>query len=263
MTAAETRAAMTTDSIDLVDEHYAGRLFLRLFEHVPHPRRADADEHLDEIRAGYGEERNFRLTGDGPCQQRLARARRSHHQRTPRNTAAEALELARIPQEFDELNDIFLGLVDPRHIAESRLDLIFGKQLCLALAERQRATASADAALHLAHEQHEDPDDDQDRKARYEELRPDALLLFLLPGDRDSVLIQVIHQFRIGDGRPQHHEVPAVFSRTLDSVAINFYSIDLIAAHKLYEFGIADIIRIVADIPFLKERQQYGGYDQP
>ena len=263
VTAAETRAAMATDRIDLVNEHYARRLFLRLFEHVPHPRRADADEHLDEIRAGYGEERNLRLAGDRPRQQRLARARRAHHQRTPRNTAAEALELARILQELDELTDIFLGLVDARHITESRLDLIFGKQLGLALAEREGAAASANAALHLAHEKHEDRDDDEDRKTRYEELHPNALLLLLLPGDHDSVFIQVVHQFRIGNGRPQHHEVFAVFSRAVDSVAIDFYGRDLIPAHECYEFRIADHVRIVADIEFLKERQQYGGYDQP
>ena len=184
VTAAEARPAMSTHRIDLVDEHDAGRLLLRLFEHVPHPRGADADEHLDEVRAGNGEERNLRLAGDGPCQQRLAGTRRTHHQRAPRNTTAETLELARVAQELDELDDVFLGLVDAGHVTEGRLDLVFGQELGLALAERQRAAASAYAALHLAHEQHEDGDDDEDRKARDEELRPDALFFFFLAGDR-------------------------------------------------------------------------------
>ena len=96
------------------------------------------------------------------------------------NTAAEALELARIAQEFDEFDHIFLRLVDARHVVEGRLDLIFGEKLRLALAEREGPATPTDATLHLAHEQHEDGDDDEDREARYEKLRPDALLLFFL-----------------------------------------------------------------------------------
>ena len=44
------RAALP-DGVQLVDEDDAGRLLLRLLEEVPHPGRAHADEHLDELRA--------------------------------------------------------------------------------------------------------------------------------------------------------------------------------------------------------------------
>jgi hypothetical protein len=47
--AAEARAAVPADGVDLVDEHDAGRVLLRLLEHVAHAARADADEHLDEV----------------------------------------------------------------------------------------------------------------------------------------------------------------------------------------------------------------------
>src|SRR3546814_10832848 len=66
---------MAADRVDLVDEDDAGGVLLALLEHVAHPAGADADEHLDEIRAGDGEERHVRLAGDGPRQQRLAGAR--------------------------------------------------------------------------------------------------------------------------------------------------------------------------------------------
>ena len=62
--AAETGAAMAADRIDFVDEDDAGRVLLRLFEHVAHAAGADADEHLHEIRARNGEERHVRLAGD-------------------------------------------------------------------------------------------------------------------------------------------------------------------------------------------------------
>ena len=51
VTAAKARAAMPADRVDLIDEDDAGRLFFRLLEHVAHPRRANADEHLDEVGA--------------------------------------------------------------------------------------------------------------------------------------------------------------------------------------------------------------------
>ena len=50
ITAAQAGAAMASDRVDLVDEDDAGRVLLGLLEHVAHPARADADEHLDEIR---------------------------------------------------------------------------------------------------------------------------------------------------------------------------------------------------------------------
>jgi hypothetical protein len=55
--AAQSRAALASHGVDLVDEHDAGRMLLRLLEHVAHARRAHADEHLDEVGARDREER--------------------------------------------------------------------------------------------------------------------------------------------------------------------------------------------------------------
>ena len=93
--AAEARAALAADRVDFVDEHDAGRVLLRLLEHVAHARRADADEHLDEIGTGNREERHLGLAGDGPRQQRLAGAGIADHQHAARNAPAELLELGR------------------------------------------------------------------------------------------------------------------------------------------------------------------------
>ena len=49
VTAAETGAAVPADRVDLVDEDDAGRVLLALLEQVADARRADADEHLDEV----------------------------------------------------------------------------------------------------------------------------------------------------------------------------------------------------------------------
>ena len=47
--AAEARAPMASDRVNLVDEYDAGRVLLALFEQVAHAARADAYEHLDEV----------------------------------------------------------------------------------------------------------------------------------------------------------------------------------------------------------------------
>ena len=65
------RAAVAADGVDFVDENDAGRMLLRLLEHVAHTRCTDTDEHLDEIRTGDCEERNFRLARDGAREQCL------------------------------------------------------------------------------------------------------------------------------------------------------------------------------------------------
>ncbi len=51
VTTAEAGAAVATDGVDLVDEDDARRVLLALLEQVADAARADADEHLDEVRA--------------------------------------------------------------------------------------------------------------------------------------------------------------------------------------------------------------------
>ena len=81
--AAEARAAVATDRVDLVDEDDAGRVLLALLEEVAHAARADADEHLDEVGARDAEERHAGLARDGAREQRLAGARASPIISTP------------------------------------------------------------------------------------------------------------------------------------------------------------------------------------
>ena len=75
--AAEARAAMPADGVDLVDEDDAGRVRLALLEEVAHAAGAHADEHLDEVRARHREERPPGFTGHRLGEQRLAGARRA------------------------------------------------------------------------------------------------------------------------------------------------------------------------------------------
>src|SRR5262245_42976324 len=188
--AAEAGAAMAADRVDLVDEHDAGSVLLPLLEQVADARRADADEHLDEVRAADREERYVRFAGDRAREQRLARSRRPHQQNALGNASAELLELLRLLEELDDLLQFFFCLVDARHVLEGDLLLRARRKLRLALAERERLVA---AALHLAHEENPERDDQDERAPRVEDRRPRADGR-LLRGDDDAALDQFVDE---------------------------------------------------------------------
>src|SRR5205085_5026438 len=93
VTAAEASAAVAADGVDLVDEDDAGSVLLALLEEVAHAGSAHADEHLHEVGAGDGEERNAGLARDGPREQRLSRSRGAHQEHALGNAPAELGEL--------------------------------------------------------------------------------------------------------------------------------------------------------------------------
>ena len=111
--------ARLPDRVELVDEDDARRLRLRLLEEVAHARRADADEHLDELGAADREERHARLARDRAREQRLAGARRADQQHALRDASAEALEALRVAQELDDLLELGLRLLDAGDVVRS------------------------------------------------------------------------------------------------------------------------------------------------
>jgi len=94
-----------------------------------------ADEHFDEVGTGNREEGHIRLTGDGAGEKRLARARRPDEQNALGNAAPEFLEFLWVLQEVDDLDQIFLSLIDARHVLEGHAALALGQHLGPALAE--------------------------------------------------------------------------------------------------------------------------------
>jgi hypothetical protein len=74
------RRALRAERVDLVHEDQAGRVESRSFEQIAHARRADADDDLDELRAGHRVEGHVRFARDGFRDESLAHARTSLHQ---------------------------------------------------------------------------------------------------------------------------------------------------------------------------------------
>ena len=183
---------MAADGVDLIDEDDAGRVLLRLLEHVADAARAHADEHLDEVGARDGEERHIGFAGDGAGQQRLAGAGRTDQQHAARDAAAEPLELLRIAQELDDLLQVVLRLVDAGDVLERDAAMALGEQLRLRLAE---AHGPAAARLHLAHEEDPHGDEQQHREPGHEHAEQRRhVVLGRLGGDLHALLLQLVDQ---------------------------------------------------------------------
>ena len=146
--AAQAGAALAADRVDLVDEDDARRVLLGLLEQVAHPGGADADEHLDEVRAGDRVERHPGLAGDRAGQQRLAGAGRAVEQHALGDLRAERLVAGRVLQEVLDLVELLDGLVGAGHVGERGLRHVLGQLLGLGLAERHHPVAAALGVVH-------------------------------------------------------------------------------------------------------------------
>ncbi len=258
--AAEAGTALAADGINLVDEDDAGRILLRLFEHVAHACGAHADEHLDEVGAGDAEERHLGFAGDRTGKQRLAGPGRADHQHTTRDAAAEFLELGRILEEFDQLGDIFLGLVAAGDVGEGDRIGVLVEQARTALAERERTAATT--TLHLAHEKDPHANQQQHGEPGNEQAHQERRLLFRLGLDLHAVLQQIGHH--PGIARRVAGETLAVAAFALQHVAFDHHLGDLLLAHLLDELRVGHLrLDRALRAELVEHRHQDDGYDQP
>ena len=260
--AAETGAAMTADRVDFVDEDDAGRVLLGLLEHVAHAARADADEHLDEVGTGNGEERHIGFAGDRTGQQRLTGARRADQQRALGDAPAEPLEFVGVFQEFDDLFDVFLGLVDAGHVVERDAAMAFGQKLGLGLAE---AHGLAAAGLHLAHE--EDPHRDQEQHGEPRDEHADQRrhpVLRRLDVDLDTLLMEAVDQVRV---LGQVGEEPlSALELAGDLLAGNGHFLNISVVDLREQPGIADLVggaALCRALEQVEQRYEQQRYDHP
>ena len=100
----------------------------------------------------------------------------------------------RVLEELDDLEQLFLGLLDAGYVLEGDLLAAGVHQLRLALAERHGAVA---AGLHLAHE--EDPQSNQNQQRSPTDQHGDqGRLARLFEGDQDIRGLKLFHQ-TVGD----------------------------------------------------------------
>ena len=166
MPAAEPGAAVTADRVDLVDEHDRGRCRLRLLEQVAHARRADADEHLDEVGAADREERHAGLAGDGLGEQRLAGAGRAEEQHALRDLGAHSSN-----GRVDARNSLISSSSSTASSSPATsANVTFGWSLLTRLGLRlAEAHHAAPAALHLAEQDDDEHEDEHERQQAEQE----------------------------------------------------------------------------------------------
>ncbi|MNJ26220.1 hypothetical protein D3C77_206900 [compost metagenome] len=263
MTTAHARATMTADGVDFVDEDDARRMLLGLLEHVTDTAGTDTHEHFDEVGTGNREKRHLGFTGNGLGQQGFTSTWWTDHQDATRNATAQALEFARITQELNQFAYFFLGFVTTCNVGQGSLDLIFGEQARLALAEAHWPALAPCTALHLAHEEHEHGNDDEDRETGDQQLSPDGLLLRLLAFDHDMVVDQIADQAVVLNGRTDGLEAVAIGTLAGDDIAIDRYALDLAILDLLNEVGIVEGLRLIRAGEVVHHRHQDSCDDQP
>src|SRR3569623_1198775 len=261
MTAAEAGAAMTADRVDFIDEDAAGRVLLRLLEHIAHARRAHAHEHLDEIGTRDREERHLGLAGNGFRQQRLTGTGRTYHQYATGNLAAEFLELAGVAQEFDQLGHFLLGFFHAGHVGESNLDLILAHHAG-PRAPEGHGTATTAAALHLPHEEYPHRDQQQHGEPGNEHLHQQTLLL-LRPGlDNYALVEQLVNHAGITGAIGKEILPPRAFA--LDGTTLDHYFRYLSLPDLLDEIGVRELFsRNLRGTEAVEDRHQHDRNHYP
>ena len=195
----------------------AGRPLPRLGEQVAHPRGSDADEHLDEARAGDREERHPGLAGNGPGQQRLAGARRADHQHASRSHRARLRVALGVIEEVDDLADLLLRALVAGHVAES------GRRGLRVVDLRARADDPADPARELALRSPADVQVHPDQQQEGQEAEDHAEYArpgLALAGDLDPARLELLREIGVLEGdRDLGRVVPTVLERSGDGAA--------------------------------------------
>ena len=224
---------LAANGVDLVDEHDAGGVFFGLYEHVAHPGRAHANEHLDEVGAGDAEEFDARLARYRPGQQGLAGAWGADHEDAARHFAAELGEFLRRPQEVDDFLDFFLGFFAAGDVIELDGHLVFGEHFGLAFAKTVAACAGILLATH-----EDDPHDDQQQhgEPRDEDVHEQGAL-----GRGDGLDFNVGGEQVVDDVRVvgvEGLEALPVGGVQEDVLPVDFHAVDLAVLDFGDEFGV-------------------------
>ena len=173
VSAAEAGSAVASHRVYFVYEYYAGLIFARLLEEVADARRADADEHFDEVGAADAEEGNVGLARDGSRKERLTRSGSAEQKHAARHSRAELREFRGVFEELHDLFKLFLRFVASGDVVEGHLRAVVEEKLRLALREAHDLAA---AALHVVDEVNPDADEQERREQRREQRRQPRVL---------------------------------------------------------------------------------------
>src|SRR5438046_2227021 len=201
----------------------------------------------------------------GLREQGLAGPGRPDEQGALGKPAPQPLELLRIFEEVDDLLELLLRLVAPRHVGEGDLRRIAREQLRLGFPEGERPVS---ALLHLPQHEDDEAEDEQVRQEAEEEYA-ERLLLLTRP-HVDALLLERLHPLGAGLERHQRREPPrrappdrdGVLEVAFDLLPLgNFDRGDVTAVELLGKLGVGDLHRLLAAAR-RELHQRDGAHDQ-
>ena len=134
--AAEARAALAPDRVDLVDEDDARRVARLAWSNRSRTREAPTPTNISTNSSPRSRRRTPASPRDGAREERLAGARRADEQHAARDARVEGVELLEL-SELDDFLELGLGLVDARDVGEGHDLLVAVEEHPGGLAERQ------------------------------------------------------------------------------------------------------------------------------
>ncbi len=199
-------AAGFAQRVKFVDKDDARSFLLCLIKEVAHARRPHAHEHLHELRPADGKEWHACLARHRSREQGFSGSWRADQQNPLGDLAAQPAELLGRLQEFDDLTQLFLGLVHAGCVREGDLDLFLHVNLRLAPADRHEPALALPHApeKEQPHTKEQSDRNDPGQQVPQERALDDA-------GHLDVVRVKIADEVRIFD--PDRVEHPA-FSRT-------------------------------------------------
>ncbi|MNU56507.1 hypothetical protein D3C71_456040 [compost metagenome] len=261
--AAHAGAAVTANSVDLIDEDDARRMLFRVFKHVAHAAGTDADEHFHEVGTGNREERHLGFAGDGARQQGFTRARRTDHQHAAGNAAAQFLEFARVLEEVDHFVDFFFRFVATGDIGEGDGVAGFIHHARLRLAERECPALAA--ALHLTHEEYPHADQQQHGEPGNKNSLQERRFLRRTHIEMHAIVAQVADQALVEAGGGGTH-LGVVHQLGGDRRTFDHDILDALGFDFIQQIGISDGLAAACGamtVELLEQHEQQQQYDYP
>ena len=148
MTTADTGAALAADSVDFINKHDTGRIFLRLFKEVTDTRRANTDEHFHKIRTADAKERHTGFTGNGFGKKGFPGTGVTVKENAFGNFRAQSVVARSVLQKIDDFRQLFLNFIHTGHIPEGHFFLAGSLHFRVALPELHHFSAAALALIH-------------------------------------------------------------------------------------------------------------------
>ena len=135
MTAAESGSAVPAHSINFINENDARSIFFPLNKKIPDARGSNANKHFHKIRAADAKKWHARLACNGSGKKSFSGSGGAHQQYPFWNASAQPGEFFWFLQKFDDLSQLFFGLINSGDIFKRNFFGLIRHQLGAALPE--------------------------------------------------------------------------------------------------------------------------------